>query len=134
MNRDHQKTINAKPLESQARHDDLTDSTPSPWTVESHRDTEDGYIIREARYEQLSWCDEGYEISDEEGDRRSLITAQHNTNNIRLIQAAPSLCSALRNLLVSPDIGRVQAIKALENINPHWSEMKVTCGENEVSP
>lgn len=133
MNRDHQKTINAKPLESQARHHDLTDITPSPWTVESHRDTEGGYIIREARHEQLSWCADGYDISEEEGERRSLITAQHNTNNIGLIKAAPSLFSALRNLLESPDIGRAQAIEVLEEINPHWSEMKITCGENEVS-
>ena len=41
------------------RHDDFI--TPFPWTVESHPDTEGGYIIREARNEQQTWCDQGYE-------------------------------------------------------------------------
>lgn len=130
----HQKAINTQPEEIQAQHDNLTDITPSPWTVESHRDTEGGYIIREARHEQLSWCDEGYDISEEEGERRSLVVTRRNTNNVRLIEAAPALFAALRMLLESSDIGRAQAIEVLEEINPHWQEMKVTCGENEVSP
>jgi hypothetical protein len=133
MQHQHQKAINTQPQENQAQLDDLSDITPSPWTVESHRDTEGGYIIREARHEQLSWCDEGYDISEEEGERRSLISTQHNTNNIRLIQAAPALFSALRNLLVSPDIGRAQAIELLEEISPHWREMKITCAEKEAN-
>lgn len=134
MQQQPQKAINTQPQENQARFDDLADITPLPWTVESHRDTEGGYIIREARHEQLSWCDEGYDISDEEGERRSLVAARRNSNNVRLIQAAPALFAALRNLLVSPDIGRVQAIKALENISPHWQKMLITGNENEVSP
>lgn len=133
MQQEYQKTINTQPQENRARLDDLDNITPLPWTVESHRDTEGGYIVREARYEQLSWCDEGYDVSDEEGDRRSLVAAQRNSNNMRLIQAAPALFSALRNLLVSQDIGRVQAIEALENINPHWREMKITCAEKEAN-
>lgn len=107
MQQQYQKAINTQPQENQSQLDDLADITPLPWTVESHRDTEGGYIILEARHEQLSWCDEGYDISNEEGERRSL---------------------------GSPEYGRVQAIEVLEEINPHCLEMKITCGENEVSP
>ncbi len=61
--------------------------TPFPWTIESHPDTEGGYVIREARHEQQTWCDQGYDISLEEGDRRSLLVTSHDAGNIRLLQA-----------------------------------------------
>ena len=56
MNRDYQKAIDSQSLESQSQNDDLADFMTFPWAVESHRDTEGGYIIREARHEHLSWC------------------------------------------------------------------------------
>ena len=75
--------------------------TPFPWTIDSHPDTEGGYVIREARHEQQTWCDLGYDISTEEGDRRSLLVARHEAGNIRLLQAAPALFVVLRDLVTS---------------------------------
>jgi len=121
-----QQVMNAEPLEPQLRPQDELEITPFPWTVESHPDTEGGYIICEVRHEQQIWCDQGYDISDDEGDRRSLIVARHNAGNIRMLQAAPELFSALRNLVFSPLTGREPAIRVLECINPHWWEMKIS--------
>ena len=75
--------------------------TSFPWTIASHPDTEGGYVIHEARHEQQTWCDQGYDISTEEGDRRSQLAAQHEAGNIRLIQAAPTLFVSLRDLAFS---------------------------------
>jgi len=107
--------------------------TPFPWTVESHPDSEGGYIIREARYEQQTWCDQGYDISDDEGDRRSLLVARHDAGNIRLLQAAPELFAALRNLIFSPLAAREPAIKVLEGISPHWWDLKIQRNQGEQS-
>lgn len=100
--------------------------TPFPWTVESHPDTEGGYIIHEARHEQQVWCDQGYEVSDEEGNRRCLVVARHNVGNIRLLQAAPELFAVLRDMVASPAEARQAAIRVLEGISPYWWDMKIT--------
>jgi len=105
--------------------------TPFPWTVESHPDTEGGYILHEARHEQQVWCDQGYELSEEEGNRRSLIVARHNVGNIRLLQAAPKLFAALRDMVSLPLESRATAIRVLESISPYWWDMKITHQENE---
>ena len=105
--------------------------TPMPWTVESHPDTEGGYIIHEARHEQRVWCDQGYDISEDEGNRRSLIVACHNVGNMRLIQAAPVLIAALRDKVMSPVKGKDTAISALEKVNPHWQEFKISSEQSE---
>jgi hypothetical protein len=125
--------MNTETLEPQLRPQDESEITPFPWTVESHPDTEGGYIIREVRHEQQIWCDQGYEISDDEGDRRSLIVAHHEASNIRLLQAAPELFSALRDLVFSPLTGRESAIKVLEGISLHWWEMKISRIQEEHS-
>lgn len=96
--------------------------TPAPWTVESHPDTEGAYIVKEARHEQQTWGPDGYDISDEEGDRRDLIVERRDRSNIRLIQAAPLLFEALRDLLLLPDRGRNEAVEVLESICPNWQE------------
>ena len=98
--------------------------TPFPWTIESHPDTEGGYVIREARHEQQIWCDQGYDISIEEGDRRSLVVARHEAGNIRLLQAAPVLFVALRDLATST--GTATAARTmLESLFPDWQQLEI---------
>jgi len=121
-----QQIMNAETMEPQIRPQDESEITPFPWNVESHPDTEGGYIIREAHHEQQIWCDQGYDISDDEGDRRSVIVARHNAANIHMLQAAPELFSALRNLVFSPLTARKSAVEVLEGISPHWWEMKIS--------
>lgn len=94
--------------------------TPGPWTVEPHPDTEGAYIVKEALHEQRIWGTEGYDVSDEEGDRRDLIVERRDTGNVRLIRIAPELFEALRNLLLFPDTGRERAIETLKSISPNW--------------
>jgi hypothetical protein len=100
--------------------------TPGPWTVESHPDTEGAYIVKEARHEQQIWGPDGYDISDEEGDRRNLIVEQRDRSNVRLIQAAPLLFEALKNLLFLPDRGRNEAVEVMGSISPNWQESVTT--------
>ncbi|MGD9950555.1 MAG: hypothetical protein AB7U29_19055 [Desulfobulbus sp.] len=105
--------------------------TPIPWTVESHPDTEGAYIIQEARQEQRLWCDQGYDISEDEGNRRSLIVACHNVGNMRLLQAAPWLFVALRDMVTSPSKGKEAAVRALEKVSPYWQEFQITSLQSE---
>ncbi|MGD9948269.1 MAG: hypothetical protein AB7U29_07280 [Desulfobulbus sp.] len=98
--------------------------TPFPWTIESHPDTEGGYVIREARHEQQTWCDQGYDISTEEGDRRSLLVARHEAGNIRLLQAAPALYVALRDLVTSTGPAAAARVM-LESIFPDWQQLEI---------
>lgn len=116
-----------------ARLDHDTAITPFPWTVESHPDTEGGFIIHEARHEQQIWCDQGYDLSEEEGNRRSLVVARHNVGNIRMIQAAPELFAALRDMVSSPLKARDSAVRVLEGISPYWWDLKITRNPNEFS-
>lgn len=106
-------------LVTEQKHEQFLDgfeTTPGPWTVESHPDTEGAYIIKEARYEQQVWGPDGYDVSDAEGDRRDLLVERRDTSNIRLIQAASDLFQALGNLLQNPETGRAQAIEILRSI------------------
>ena len=105
--------------------------TPFPWTIASHPDTEGGYVIREARYEQQIWCDQGYDISIEEGDQRSLVVARHEAGNIRLLQAAPVLFVALRDLAASNGITAKAARTALEAIFPDWQQLEIHHNQGE---
>ena len=107
--------------------------TPFPWTIESHPDTEGGYVIREARHEQQIWCDQGYDISLEEGDRRSLLVARHEAGNIRLLQAAPDLFVALRDLVTSTGTTATAARTALEAIFPDWQQLVIYRSQGEQS-
>lgn len=100
--------------------------TPFPWTVGIHPDTEGAYIINEAYYEQQVWCEQGYDISEEEGDRRCLIGAWHNAGNVFLLQAAPELFVALRNMVSMPQGSKKEAIRALERVSPSWWDFKIT--------
>jgi len=90
--------------------------TPGPWTVETHPDTAGAYIIKEARYEQQTWSPDGYDISDEEGDRRDKIVEQREAGNICLIAIAPALLEILRNMLLSSDVEREQTLEKLASI------------------
>jgi len=103
--------------------------TPGPWTVESHPDTEGAYIVTEARYEQQTWGPDGYDISDEEGDRRDLIVERRDAGNIRLIAVAPRLFEVLRNVLLFPDTGRAQAFETLNSIVPNWRILSAPAGK-----
>jgi len=101
------------------QHPDGFEITPGPWTVECHPDTEGAYIIKEARYEQQVWGPDGYDVSDEEGDRRDLLVERRDAGNIRLIQAATDLFYALGNLLHNPETGKAQAIEILGSLGPN---------------
>ena len=101
----------------------IMETTPGPWTVEPHPDTEGAYIVKEARHEQQTWGPAGYDFSDIEGDRRNLTVEQRDANNVRLIQAAPALFEALSNVLLFPYADRYQAIEALQSVSPHWQTL-----------
>ena len=105
--------------------------TSFPWTIASHPDTEGGYVIREARHEQQIWCDQGYDISLEEGDRRSLLVARHEAGNIRLLQAAPDLFVALRDLVTSTGTTVATARTMLETIFPDWQQLEIHGNQGE---
>jgi len=105
--------------------------TPGHWSVESHPDTEGAYIIKEARHEKQTWATDGYDISEEEGDRRNLIVERRDAGNVRLIRFAPELFEALRNLLLFSDTGRDRAVEVLKSISPDWRTM-VTVNRMEV--
>ena len=105
--------------------------TPFPWTIASHPDTEGGYVIREVRHEQQTWCDQGYDISIEEGDRRSLLVARHDAGNIRLLQAAPALFVALRDLVTSTGPAAAAARTMLEAIFPDWQQLEIHGSQGE---
>ena len=105
-------------------HAEASFCTPFPWTVTSHADTEGGYVIREASHEQQAWCDQGYDLSLEEGDRRGSVAAQHEAGNIRLLEAAPALFLALRHLAISTG-DAAAARSALVTIFPDWQQMEI---------
>ncbi len=65
--------------------------TPEPWEVEKDPDMFGRYTILEAAKEQADYVDEGYLISDEEGERRWKEAQEHDEGNRLLIQAAPDL-------------------------------------------
>jgi hypothetical protein len=81
----------------------ISEITPGPWTVSSHRDTEGAYIIKEALREQQFWLYEGYDISEEEGCRREQMVSSRDAANIRLIALAPLLFEIFRDLLSYPE-------------------------------
>ncbi len=70
--------------------------TPEPWEVSKDPDMYGRYTIDRAAHEQNEWIDEGYEISDEEGERREEEAAERDEGNRRLIQAAPKLLTLLK--------------------------------------
>jgi len=105
--------------------------TPFPWNVDSHRDSEGGYVVQEANQEQLVWCFQGYDISDEEGERRDQIAAQHETGNIRLIQAAPELFVALREMVNTSGVCAPEIFAVLESVSPEWRQLVVLCHHEE---
>ena len=105
--------------------------TPFPWTIASHPDTEGGYVIREARHEQQTWCDQGYDISTEEGDRRRRRAARQEAGNIRLLQVAPVLFVALRNMATSTGTVATAARTALESIFPDWQQLEIHGNQGE---
>ena len=119
-------------LPNQQEHPQVESSfcTPFPWTIASHPDTEGGYVIREAHHEQQIWCDQGYDISTKEGDRRSLLVARHEAGNIRLLQAAPVLFVALRDLATST--GTATAARTmLESLFPDWQQLEIKRNQGE---
>ena len=65
--------------------------TPEPWEVEKDGEIFGRYTILEAAKEQADYIDQGYLISDEEGDRREKESEERGEGNRRLIQEAPVL-------------------------------------------
>ncbi len=118
------------PNQHEYQHAEPSFCTPFPWNIASHPDTEGGYVIREARHEQQTWCDQGYDISLEEGDRRSLLVARHEAGNIRLLQAAPVLFVVLRDLATST--GTATAARTmLESLFPYWQQLEIHGNQGE---
>jgi len=116
-----EKSASSAMERNREQHPDGFEITPVPWTVECHPDTEGAYIIKEARYEQQVWGPDGYDVSDEEGDRRDLLVERRDAGNVRLIKSAPDLFHALGNLLQNPETGKAQAIEILRSIGPNRS-------------
>ena len=123
--------MNLLPNHQERLHLEPSFYSPFPWTIESHPDTEGGYVIREARHEQQTRCDQGYDISTEEGDRRSLLVARHDAGNSRLRQAAPVLFVALRNMVTSTGTTATAARTALESIFPDWQQLEIRDNQGE---
>lgn len=123
--------MNHLPNQQEHLHAEPSFCTPFPWTIASHPDTEGGYVIREVRHEQQTWCDQGYDISIEEGDRRSLLVARHDAGNIRLLQAAPVLFVALRDLVTSTGTAAAAARTVLESIFPDWQQLEIHDSQGE---
>ena len=119
------------PNQQEHQHAEPSFCTPFPWTIASHPDTEGGYVIGEARHEQQTWCDQGYDISTEEGDQRSLLVARHEAGNIRLLQAAPVLFVALRDLGTSTGTTAAAARTALESLFPDWQQLVIHRNQGE---
>lgn len=69
--------------------------TPEPWTVEPDPYGCGRYQIRE-RIAEERWVEEGYEVNDEEGDRREEIANLHNRGNSRLIERSLPMFKALK--------------------------------------
>jgi hypothetical protein len=122
--------MNHLPNQQEHPHAEPSFCTPFPWNIESHPDTEGGYVIREARHEQQAWCDQGYDISTEEGDRRSLLVARHEAGNIRLLQAAPVLFVTLRDLATSTSTATA-ARTMLESLFPDWQQLEIHNSQGE---
>jgi len=96
----------------------MFDITPSPWEVKSGGQPGE-YFISGVAHEQSEWIDEGYDISPEEGDRRTDLAGKRDENNRTLIQAAPKLYAAAVDVLTSlsaASLGRCERQKALENL------------------
>ena len=94
--------------------------TPEPWEVSRDMDNYGRYTILGAAHEQNEWVDEGYEISDEEGDRRAEEAQERDEGNRVLIQAAPDMLSALQDALYALEMqyantGAVDDCRRLEN-------------------
>lgn len=88
--------------------------TPRPWEVERDAGQYGRYTILQAAHEQNEWIDEGYEISDEEGDRRAELSNTRDENNRTLIQAAPDLYEAASNLITQWSKGNLS--EAMQNL------------------
>ncbi len=71
--------------------------TPEPWSVD-RTDDYGSYRIHEAAKEQNQWVDEGYDLSEEEGERRGAIAEQHDEGNLLLIEVAPQLLKLVRSI------------------------------------
>ncbi len=94
--------------------------TPEPWEVSKDPDMYGRYTIDQAAHEQNERIDEGYEISDEEGERREREAAERDEGNRLLIQAAPLILAALQDALYALEMqyantGAVDDCRGLEN-------------------
>ena len=69
--------------------------TPGDWNVEPNGDQFGHYVLGVAQREQETWVNEGYDVSDEEGDRRQEVANAHDEANAKLLSAAPALFAAL---------------------------------------
>ena len=96
----------------------------SPWHVNPDLDQYGFYHLSEAAEEQEDWVNEGFEDSDEEGERRQEIANLHDSHNARLMQTAPALFQACLEALELIEAGKtfeasevlVGAISMLEGI------------------
>ena len=86
----------------------------TPWHVNPDLDQYGFYHLSEAAEEQEDWVNAGFEIGDEEGERRQEIANLHDSHNARLMQAAPELLRACLEALEYIEAGKTfEASEAL---------------------
>ncbi len=73
--------------------------TSEPWEVEKDPDLFGRYKILEAAREEFVFMDEGYKISDEEGERREKESEERNEGNRRIMKAAPRMFRLCREMI-----------------------------------
>jgi hypothetical protein len=77
----------------------MLDITPGEWEVVKRSSEDLGtYRLRQAVLED-EWVTDGYEIDEDEGDRRGAVAERHEVNNAKLMCKAPDLHRALEATL-----------------------------------
>jgi hypothetical protein len=80
----------------------MLDITPGEWEVVKRSSEDLGtYRLRQAAREQNEWVTDGYEIDEDEGDRRAAVADRHDANNAKLMSKAPDLHRALEATLAA---------------------------------
>lgn len=72
--------------------------TPGDWVVEANLDLYGHYVLYVAAVEQETWVNQGFDVSDKEGERRQRVANRHDAANAALMSAAPKLFEIVRVL------------------------------------
>lgn len=55
--------------------------TPGDWVVEADVDQYGHYVLDVAAWQQETWVNKGFRMSDKEGEKRQLIANEHDHGN-----------------------------------------------------